>query len=289
MARNYREKKAISSEAIRAEKGSMKVLLSLGEEAFLIRLTMSPYLFEFREVKARLKEISKAWKKRIDLKKSRERSWENILYLVHLFPRSLEHPQFAWLKEKYFNILMRRQWDRELDKAYWETLDRVRKDFNPTKPKTPEKKLLIARKFEYYQNDWARGEIFKRCRELLEIYNSSGMEEEILKTQFLRKIKISGDIMERELERLDRICEIEIKDERDYLFLPLIIQNELNLIEDEEEKEEGQRFWMKIWKPISKEANKLKPSFMMEVAQETGLSLETVRKLLRKAKKESGD
>ncbi len=280
---------AISSGVIKAKKESMEALLSLGEEVFLNKLTRSPYLFEFKEVEERLKKISKAWKKRIELRKSRESSWENILYLVHLFPRSLDLREFAWLKEKYFNILMRRQWNSQLDKSYWEALNRVRKDFTPTKPKTPEKKLLIARKFEYYQNVWANGEILKRCRELLEIYNSSGMEEEILKTRFLRKIKISGDIMERELGRLDRICKEEIKGEQDYVFLPLIIQNELNLIQDRSEREDGQRFWMKIWKPISKEANKLKPTFMMEVAKETGLSQETVRKLLRKAKKELGD
>jgi hypothetical protein len=184
----------------------------------------------------------------------------------------LDLSQFAWLKEKYFYILMRRQLNSELDKSYWEALNRVRKDFTPTKPRTPEKKLLVARKFEYYQKVWARGKILKRCRELLEIYNSSGTEEEILKTQFLRKIKISRDIMERELGRLDRICKEEIKDERDYLFVPLIIQNELNLIEHKNKKNEGEKFWMKIWKPISKKANKLKPTFIMELAKETGLS-----------------
>ena len=95
--------------------------------------------------------------------------------------------------------------------------------------------------------------------------------------------------MDRELGRLNRIYKEEIKGEQDYLFLSLIIQNELNRIEDKNEREEGQRFWMKIWKPISKKADKLKPTFIMEVAKETGLSKETVRKLLSKAKKESGD
>ena len=289
MARNYEGKMAISREGIKPKKSSLEALLSLDEEVLLETLTRSPYLFEFKEVKERLKEISRDWKRRIELKKSRERSWEHILYIVHLFPRSLELREFVWLKEKYLNILMIRQWDSELDKSYWEALDRVRKDFNPTKPRTPEKKLLIARKFEYYQNVWARKEISKRCRELLEIFNSSGMEEEILKTSLLRKIKISGDIMERELGRLDRICKEEIKEEQDYLFLSLIIQNELNHIEDKNEREEGQRFWMKIWKPISKKTDKLKTTFIMEVAKETGLSKETVRKLLSKAKKESGD
>jgi len=84
-------------------------------------------------------------------------------------------------------------------------------------------------------------------------------------------------------------CGEEVKDEQDYLFLPQIIQNELNLIENKDEREEGQKFWMKIWKPISKKADKLKSGFIMEVAKETGLSKETVRKLLRKARKESGD
>ncbi len=277
---------AISGGLIVTEERSVETLLSLGEEAFLIRLTMSPYLFEFEKVKERVKEISDDWKRRIELKKSRKSSWENVLYLVHLFPRSLDLREFGWLKEKYFNILMRRQWDSELDKSYWETLEKVRKDFTPTKPKTPEKKLLIARKFEYYHNAWGRGEISKRSRELLELYHSSGTEEEILKTQFLRKIKISREIMERELGRLDRICGEEIRDEQDYLFLPIIIQNELSLIEDKSEREQGQKFWIKIWKPISKKAGKLKPAFIMEVVKETGLSEETIRKLLRKAKKE---
>ena len=105
----------ISSEGIKTERSSIAALLSLDEEVFLETLTRSPYLFESKEVKERLKEISRDWKKRIELKKSRERSWEHILYLVHLFPRSLDLPEFAWLKEKYFNILMRRQWDSEND------------------------------------------------------------------------------------------------------------------------------------------------------------------------------
>ncbi len=92
-----------------------------------------------------------------------------------------------------------------MDKSYWKALDRVRKDFSPTKPKSPEKKLLIVRKLEYYQDGWPGEEIRWRRGELLEIYNSSGTEDKILKTQFLRKLKVSGEIMERELVRLDRI------------------------------------------------------------------------------------
>ena len=289
MAKNLGGKMAVSDGLIEAENRSMKALLSLDEEMLLSTLTRSPYLLEFREVKERLKEISDDWKRRVELKKLRSSSWEYVLYLVHLFPRSLDLPEFAWLKGKYLDILMRRQWESELDKSYWQALDKVRKDFTPTKPKTPEKKQLIARQFEYHHNVWARGEISRKCGELLEIYNSSGMEEEILKTRFLKKIKISRDIVERELERLDRICNEEIKEEPDYLSLPLFIQNELNLFEDKSEREQGQKFWMKIWKPISKEADKLKPAFIKEVMKETGLSRETVRKLLRKARKESMD
>jgi hypothetical protein len=110
MAKNDEGKIAVSGEVIKAEERSMETLLSLGEEAFLIRLTRSPYLFEFEKVKERLKEISRDWQRRIEAKKSRKSSWENILYLVHLFPRSLDLPDFAWLKDKYLNILMRRQW-----------------------------------------------------------------------------------------------------------------------------------------------------------------------------------
>jgi len=95
--------------------------------------------------------------------------------------------------------------------------------------------------------------------------------------------------MDRELERLNRICEEEMIDEQDYLFLPVIMQNELCLIESKGEREEGEKFWTKIWKPISKKADKLKPTFIMEVAKETGLSKETIRKLLRRAKKESAN
>jgi hypothetical protein len=104
----------------------------------------------------------------------------------------------------------------------------------------------------------------------------------------LRKIKIPQNIMDRELERLNSICSEEIKSEGDYIILPLLIQNELNLIKDKQEREVGQKFWMKIWKPIIQKANRLKPTFVLEVAKETGLSTETVKKLLRQASKEIG-
>ena len=270
------------------ERKSLEALLSLEEEAFLMRLILYPFFLDSEKVKERLKEISEAWKKRIEAKKTTKRSWENILYLVHLFPRGLDLPEFAWLKEKYYGILMRRQWDSESDKSYWEALEVVRRDFNPTKPKTPEKKFMVARKFEYYHNLWARIEISKICRELLEIYNYTERDEDIVKARFLRKIKIPQSIMDRELGRLNRICSEKIKNEWEYIVLPLLIQNELNLTEDKREREEGQKFWMKIWKPIAKKANQIRPTFIMEVAKETRLNAETVKKLLRQAKKEIG-
>jgi hypothetical protein len=269
------------------EKKSLEALLSLGEEAFLMKLILYPYFLDSEKVKMRLKEISKTWKKRIEAKKSKKTSWEHILYLVHLFPRSLDLPEFGWLKERYYSILIRRQWDSNSDKSYWQALEEVRKAFNPTKPKTPEKKYVIARKFEYYRNQWAKREISKICEELLEIHNCTERDEDIVKAQFLRKIKIPRSIMDRELERLNRICSEEIKSEGDYIILPLIIQNELNLIEDKKGREEGEKFWMRVWKPIGKKANRLRSRFIMEVAKETKLSAETVKKLLRQASKET--
>jgi hypothetical protein len=279
---------AISSEGIKTKKTSMEALLSLEEEILVETLTRSPYLCEFKEVSERLKEISRAWKRRFELKKSRESSWENILYLVHLFPRSLDLPEFGWLKEKYINVLMRRQWDSNSDKSYWQALEKVRKDFNPTKPKTPEKKFMVARKFEYYRNLWTNKEISKVCKELLEIHNYAERDEDFVKVPFLRKIKIPQSIMDRELERLNKICSEEIKGEGDYIILPMLIQNELNLLEDRQEREKRQEFWMKIWKPIARKVKRLRPTFIMEVAKETGLSGETVRKLLKQANKEIG-
>ena len=270
------------------EEKSLEGLLSLEEEPFLMRLILYPFFLASEKVRERLKEISEAWKKRVEGKKKTKRSWENILYLVHLFPRSLDLPEFGWLREKYYAILMMRQWDSESDKSYWEALEGVRRDFNPTKPKTPEKKFMVARKFEHYYNLWAKAEISRISKELLEIRNCSGRDEDQIKTRLLRKVKVPRSVMEREIERLDKISNEAIKGEDDLVILPMLIQNELSRIEDEKEREEAKKFWMRIWKPIAKKANQLRSTFILEVAKETGLSAKTVKKLLRQASKEIG-
>ena len=279
---------SIFSAETEIEKNSLEGLLSLDGEAFLMRLILYPFFLDSEKVKERLKEISEAWKRRIEPKKKTKSSWENILYLVHLFPRSLDLPEFAWLKEKYYGILMRRQWDSKSDKSYWEALEVVRRDFNPTKPKTPEKKFMVARKFEYYRNLWVKSEISRICKELLDILTCTGEQEELRKTRLLRKVKVPRSVMEREIDRLGKISDEAIKNEDDLIVLPMLIQNELNRIEEEKEREEGQKFWMRIWKPIAKKASQLRPTFIMEVAKETGLNAETVKKLLRHASKEIG-
>jgi hypothetical protein len=52
---------------------------------------------------------------------------------VHLCSRLLDLPEFRWLKERYYDILMMRLWSREHDKSYWDVLEKVRKDFTPKK------------------------------------------------------------------------------------------------------------------------------------------------------------
>ena len=192
--------------------------------------------------------------------------------------------EFAWLKEKLYGILMMRLWNSEADKVYWEALNRVRRVFTPTQPKTPEKKQMIARKFEYFRNQWIKERIYEACKVLLENYVER--DEDFKRNQFLKKIKISQGVVEHELERLSRIHKEKIKVKDDFLMLPIILQNELMMTTDEKEREEGLKVWEKIWKPISREANQLKTIFIRKVANETGMSKETVRKALKQSYKE---
>ncbi len=271
----------------KAEPGdaSIKAIASLGEGAFLRDLNSFPYLSGEERIKERLRTISKDWKKKVESKESRETTWEYILYLVHLCPRLLDLPEFVWLKEKFYGILMMRLWSSEHDKSYWAALERVRKDFTPSRPKTPERKFMVARRFEYHRNLWVGREISKTCRELLEVYRYKGRDEEVRWVQLLRRIKIPRDITARELERLNRINE-EIKGEGDYIMLPYVIQSDLIRTENERAISEGERFWAKIWKPISKKAKQLKLTFIDEVTKDTSLAKETIRKLLRQAARE---
>jgi hypothetical protein len=264
----------------------MKAMKSLEEEAFLKHLNFYVYLFEKEEVKQRLRTISENWRKKIE-KKSVKSALEYTLYLIHLCPRLLDLPEFRWLKEKFYGILMMRLWNSEHDKSYWEALKKVRKDFTPGRPRTPEKKFIVARTFEGYRNRWTEREISRTCKELLEIYNDHGREEDTKWAQLLRRVKIPRSIAERELERLNRIYNEEIKVEGDYSMLPYLIQNDLTQIGDEKERVEARDFWLKIWKPISKRVNQLKPRFIEAVAKEMGLSRETIRKLLKQAGKQS--
>ncbi len=181
---------------------------------------------------------------------------------------------------------MMRLWNSEHDKSYWEALKKVREDFTPGRPRTPEKKFIVARKFEGYRNQWTEREISRTCKELLEIYNDKGREEDMRWAQLLRRVKIPRSIAQRELKRLNRIYNEEIKVEGDYLMLPYLIQNDLAQIGDEKERVEAEHFWLKIWKPISKRVNQLKPTFIEAVVKEMGLSRETIRKLLKQAGKQ---
>jgi hypothetical protein len=268
----------------RDEDTLIKAIKSLEEEAFLKHLNFSVYLFEKEKVKERLRAISEDWKKKIE-KKRVQSALEYTLYLIHLCPRLLDLPEFRWLKEKFYGILMMRLWNSEHDKSYWEALKRVREDFTPGRPRTPEKKFIVARKFEDYRNRWTEREISRTCKELLEIYNYKGREENMRWAQLLRRVKIPRSIAQRELERLNRIYNEEIKVEGDYSMLPYLIQNDLAQIGDEKERVEARDFWLKIWKPISKRLNQLKPTFIEAVVKEMGLSRETIRKLLKQAGK----
>jgi hypothetical protein len=284
-----REKMATIREGMETKDGYLKAILSLQEEDFVKKLISFPYLLELKEVKGRLKLISEDWKRQIEKKKSKESIWEYTLYFVHLSSRLLDLPEFRWLKERYYDILMMRLWSSEHDRTYWDALEKVRKDFTPTKPKTPEKKFVIAREFEYYRNLWMQGKISETCRGLLEVFNDRGRDEDMKKAQLLRRIKLPRNVMERELGRLARIRAEQVKAEGDFIMLPLLLQGDLNMMEDERDREEGKEFWTRIWKPISKEANKIKSVFIGQVAKETGMSKETVRKLLRKSYKEMGE
>jgi hypothetical protein len=279
MARKRGEKMAV-----RRGNSPLEAVLSLKDEAFLKNLTSFPPLFEIKEVKERLERINGEWKRKIEVEKTREGFREHVLYLVHLCPRLLEISEFAWLKEKFYGILTMRLWDSEADKGYWEALNRVKKAFTPTKPKTPEKKQRIARKFEYYRYQWIKEKIYETCKDLLENYVER--DEDFERNRFLKKIKTSQNVVDHELERLNRIHKEEIKDKDDFLRLPIILQNELMMTADEKEKEEGLKFWGKIWKPIFRDADQLKTTFIRKVANETGIARETVRKAVKQAYKD---
>jgi hypothetical protein len=181
---------------------------------------------------------------------------------------------------------MMRLWNSERDKSYWEALKKVRQDFTPGRPRTPEKKFIVAREYESHRNLWIEKEISRTCKELLEIYNDHGREEDTKWAQLLRRVKIPRSIAERELERLNRICDEEIKVQGDYSMLPYLIQHDLAQIGDKKERVEAGDFWLKIWRPISRRVNQLKPKFIEAVAKEMGLSRETIRKLLKQAGKQ---
>jgi hypothetical protein len=272
----------------RDEDTLLKAMRSLEEEAFLKHLNFYPYLLENEEVKERLRAISEDWEKRLE-KKSVKSSLRYTLYLIHLCPRLLEQPEFRWLKDRFYGILMMRLWSSEHDKSYWKALKRVRDDFTPGRPRTPEKKFFVARNFESHRNLWIKKEISRICKELLEIYNDHGREEDMKWAQLLRRVKIPRNIAQRELERLDRICNEEIKVEGDYSILSYLIENDLAQIGDEKERTEATNFWLRIWKPISKSANQLKSRFIEDVAKEMGLSRETIRKLLKEEGRQSID
>jgi hypothetical protein len=258
---------------------------SLGEEDFLKHLSFFVYLFEKEEAKERLRAISQDWKKKIE-KKKLESALEHSLYLIHLCPRLMDLPEFGWLKEKFYGILMMRLWSSKHDKSYWKALEKVKKDFTPGRPRTPEKKLMVARQYENHRNLWIEKEISRTCKELLETYNYKGKDEDVKWGQLLRRVKIPRKITKRELERLNRIDNEEIKTQGEYLMLPLLIQDNLARTRNEKERGEAEKFWLKIWKPISKGADREKPIFIEAVAKEMGLSRETTRKLLKQAGKE---
>jgi hypothetical protein len=268
------------------EDSLLKAMKSLEEEAFLKHLNFYVYLFEKEEVKKRLRAISKDWRKKIE-KKPVNSALEYTLYLIHLCPRLLDLPEFKWLKEKFYGMLMMRLWNSDYDKSYWEALKKVRKDFTPGRPRTPEKKFIVAREYESHRNLWTEREISRTCKELLEIYNDQGTEADTKWAQLLRRVKIPRNIAKRELKRLNKIYNEEIKVQGDYSMLPYLIQNDLAQIRDEKERVEARDFWLKIWKPISKRMNQLKPTFIEVVAKEMELSRETIRKLLKQAGKQS--
>ena len=76
--------------AIHREDSPLEAILSLKDEAFLKNLTSFPYLLERKEVKEKLKRINNRWKRKIEMEKTREAFWEDVLHLIHLCPRLLE-------------------------------------------------------------------------------------------------------------------------------------------------------------------------------------------------------
>jgi hypothetical protein len=263
-----------------------KKINALDEESFLKNLNSFPYPFQVKAVQEKLKAVSRDWKKKIETRESREFVWEYTLYLVHLCPRLLDTPEFKWLKERFYAILMMRLWSSGADRDYWEALKRVRKDFTVTKPKTPEKKWIVARKYEDHRSAWIKEEISGTCNYLLGILRSERVDRYEKINELSRRIKVSSIVVEVEIKRLCRVYEEEIRGKGDLIMLPNILRNDLNLEEEPGVREEGEKFWQKIWLPSSRKMGRLRRSFIEEVSKETGLSGERVRKLLGQGRKE---
>ena len=64
--------------------------------------------------------------------------------------------------------------------------------------------------------------------------------------QLLRRIKLQRNVKDRELERLARIRAEKIKAEGYFIMLPLFLQNDLDMMEEERHRAEGKEFWRRI-------------------------------------------
>lgn len=295
MAKNTGQKKSIfegtPSEEIEidlTDESFIKAILSLEDDLFLKKLNWFPYLFEKEEVRERLKTISRRFKEKIKDKKGIA-SWEDILYLIHLCPRLLDDPEFRWLKENFYYILMMRQFYSNSDKNYWIALKGVKRRFTPTKPKTPEKKYMVARIVEARYNEWLDTEIYKVYKKLYNIYDDFYVKRTIdgenKFVQFLRQIKMPQSVVKRELKRLIKIVKkdkIKVENRKNFLMLPFALLGDITLVKVAKERENAQRFWLRVFKTISREAKRRKPDFIKEVAKQEGLAEATVRKLLKK-------
>ncbi len=274
---------AVSSKKRKSDETLEDQIRSIDEETFLKNLSSFPYLFKNKAVVERLRAISHQWKEKIESKKIRRTQWESTLYLVHLCVRLLDVPEFKWLKEKFYTILMMRPWSSETDSDYWEALKGVRRDFTVTKPKVPEKKWIVARRYEYHRNEWILREMSEIIDNLLSTLKIGRVEREERIRELSRRIKVPSITVEVEIERLARLCDKEVRGPQELMVLSSMLVTDLNREEESEDRERGIEFWKKIFKPAEKKMKQFKGSLMEKVSNEMGLSKETVRKLLKKA------
>lgn len=162
------------------------------------------------------------------------------------------------------------------EKDYWKAMEKVKKDFRPGKPKTPEKKYLVVRQVETLCGLLIGKEIINTCKNLLDIYHYTyeneteyleDVRDQIIK--LLKTIKLPEETAKREIERL-RGLRIEQA--------PFQLLLELRQTDDQ-----GKKFWIKILHPILKREKEFRDQAINEIASRGKLKVETIKRLLKQA------